>query len=1041
VTIRQLLIGIAFIGGVALCQPLAHAQSDEPGVSAEEPPPPPPPPPESDSADTPPPPPPESESAGTPPPPPPPESDSAETPPPPPPPESDSAGAPPPQEGSPEAQPAEFEPLQPGEAVVTRFSNTSEEPDETGKPRATIDLNGTSASIIDIRRPGDPPSGQHWIDEPQRLPVSAGEVGQVFGVAIDDLDTPDIFLSATAAFGLHRVKTGANQSDWMAGMWGPDAGPGTIYRLDVDNGYEAEKFSEITLDGRPNSGAALGNIAYDRWHKQLFVSDLETGMIHRIDADSGQDLGHYDHGLSGRVQFLDAWTGQSQSLSPVGFNPSTSARIGDCFRDFDKTPECWNIADFRRRIWGVGVRRSETGETRLYYAVWGSDALGNPEWVRSGDDRRNSVWSIGIKEDGDFDQTSVKRELFMPAFWPSTPDEGDKAGNSNPVSDIVFPECGPQNVMILSERGGMRNLGLDQLEPFARPHESRVLRYEIGSDGIWRPKGRYDVGFYDRSKLGKPYIYANSAGGADFGYGFDDNGSIDISMPDRSLWMTGDSLCSPDGPCTSMATGEHDDSSQVHGVQGSPADGYTAVEPNEASAAQPAAVTPRDFGVLDKSYMIDTDINVGENGEPDPATLARNDATKIGDIAIYQMCQGAPPLPAITPPPEGGDQSSPPQPPEGPVHTLAMSHEKWASSGHNVSRSWHQRNASWHEVERSWHWKSQSWHSVNRSWHWRGGSWHETRRSWHWKSRSWHTRDQSWHWREGSWHQKPQSWHRKESSFHSKVYSWHWKGQSWHLKGHSYHDKSRSWGNDHVKGRTWHQKGRSWGGEHVKGRSSHVKGRTWGGGEPHHVSGRSYHNKGKTWGGGEKPRHVKERSYHNKGQTWGGKEPKHSKKESQQSGGGKEPKHSKKESQQSGGGKQPKHSKRESQQSGGGKQPKHSKRESQQSGGGPHGGGKPQHSKGLSRQQTGGGGGQPVHNRHMSRQQSGGGQPVHNRHMSRQQSGGGGGEPVHNRHMSRQQSGGSLPLNQGMGQGSHSQGGEGNIYRKRKKFDQQYIVQ
>jgi hypothetical protein len=95
----------------------------------------------------------------------------------------------------------------------------------------------------------------------------------------------------------------------------------------------------------------------------------------------------------------------------------------------------------------------------------------------------------------------------------------------------------------------------------------------------------------------------------------------------------------------------------------------------------------------------------------------------------------------------------------------------------------------------------------------------------------------------------------------------------------------------------------------------------------------------------------------------------------------------------------------------------------------------------MSRQQSGGG--QPVHNRHMSRQQSGGGggEPVHNRHMSRQQSGGGGGEPVHNRHMSRQQSGGSLPLNQGMGQGSHSQGGEGNIYRKRKKFDQQYIVQ
>ena len=82
-------------------------------------------------------------------------------------------------------------------------------------------------------------------------------------------------------------------------MWGPDAGPGTIYRFGADNGFMAEKFADVTLDGRPNSGAALGNIAYDRWHKQLFVSDLETGMIHRIDAASGQDLGHYDHGAGG----------------------------------------------------------------------------------------------------------------------------------------------------------------------------------------------------------------------------------------------------------------------------------------------------------------------------------------------------------------------------------------------------------------------------------------------------------------------------------------------------------------------------------------------------------------------------------------------------------------------------------------------------------------------------------------------------------------------------------------------------------------------
>ncbi len=41
-------------------------------------------------------------------------------------------------------------------------------------------------------------------------------------------------------------------------MWGPDAGPGTIWRLPADTGYVPEFFAEITLDGRRNTGAALG---------------------------------------------------------------------------------------------------------------------------------------------------------------------------------------------------------------------------------------------------------------------------------------------------------------------------------------------------------------------------------------------------------------------------------------------------------------------------------------------------------------------------------------------------------------------------------------------------------------------------------------------------------------------------------------------------------------------------------------------------------------------------------------------------------------
>ena len=97
------------------------------------------------------------------------------------------------------AQPADPEPLRPGEAFVTRFSGVLDE----GKGEARIDPDGVVGSIIDLRAPQQPPQGQHWIDEPQRAEIRAREVGQVFGVAVDDASPPNIYVTATSAFGLH----------------------------------------------------------------------------------------------------------------------------------------------------------------------------------------------------------------------------------------------------------------------------------------------------------------------------------------------------------------------------------------------------------------------------------------------------------------------------------------------------------------------------------------------------------------------------------------------------------------------------------------------------------------------------------------------------------------------------------------------------------------------------------------------------------------------------------------------------------------------
>jgi hypothetical protein len=574
---------------------------------------------------------------------------------------------------------AQDRPLQPGEAYVTRFSGTR--PGPGGTP--VIDPDGTSGSIIDVREPRRPPLGQHWVDEPQRKPVSAGQVGQVFGVVLDDARPPNVYLAATSAFGLHRAG-----NNWMAGMWGQGGGPGTIYRLDASTGYAPRVFAQVTLNGRPNSAAALGNLAYDRINKQLFVSDLETGMIHRIRAADGGDLGHYDHGTQGRASFTNVEDGQRASLPPIAFDPNSRVRLTDCPSRFDNSPQCWNFATSGRRVWGVGVRHDVVkNETRVFYAVWSSPAYGQTAWNQaSEDEKRNSVWSVRLGPNGGFDTSDVRREFILPDFFVK-PQDIARAGMSQPASDISFAECGQRPVMLVAERGGIRNLGLAAQNPFANPHEARALRYELDDKGAWRAIGRYDVGFYDRSKDGAPFMRANCSGGMAFGLGYDTNTWIaDQGKPDQFVWITGDSLCSREGPCNlpaadAPAAGENPqqaagqaarDDSEVHGLQGLAENAFEEVAPEQAFAPAPPAPDASFAAGPNQSYLIDTDINVDGSGRLIEQELNRNDATKIGDVAIYQVCEPPTSYSFIpTPPPS--------------VHPSDVSHARLASHGRTTS--------------------------------------------------------------------------------------------------------------------------------------------------------------------------------------------------------------------------------------------------------------------------------------------------------------------------------------------------------------------
>ncbi|MHB1111207.1 MAG: hypothetical protein ACYCZU_12945, partial [Devosia sp.] len=186
-----------------------------------------------------------------------------------------------------------------GDAVVTGFSGTAVPDPASLLPggeildETLIDVEGISARILGVAAPGYVWDGSAWAGQELRQ-FLARDIGQVFGVVLDDAESPNIYLTATSAYGLpivapdadgdgrpERLLAGQADAQFMDGLFGPgpEGGPGSIWKIDGVTG-EVSLFANVTLDGAANPGPGLGNIAYDAVHAQLFVSDRGTGMIH-----------------------------------------------------------------------------------------------------------------------------------------------------------------------------------------------------------------------------------------------------------------------------------------------------------------------------------------------------------------------------------------------------------------------------------------------------------------------------------------------------------------------------------------------------------------------------------------------------------------------------------------------------------------------------------------------------------------------------------------------------------------------------------------
>lgn len=374
-----------------------------------------------------------------------------------------------------------------------------------------INLDGAVVTLTDIEGYGRAMNGDE-VTRPAKDSIFARQIGQVFGVAIDDDKAPNLYLSATSAYGLHivgpdlddnkladRLTKGDASAKWMEGQWGDDplSGPGTIWRVDGLTGQIAI-FANLGHEGQANSGAGLGNLAYDAARKQIFVSDLSTGLLSRLDL-RGNVVETFDHGTAARP---------AMGLSAETYDPAGRVDITDATFD-SLNPETWGFAPEARRVWGLTV-----AEGRLFYAV------------ASGIEARPEVWSVGIDRKTGAFADDPRWELTLSDSLPGFE-----------ISDIGFA---PDGAMILAQRGP-RAPKYDFTEQ-VQVGQAEVIRYvrEAPKDdpttpSVWVPEPEtYTIGFAGQGK--------NTTGGIALGPAYDSEGFLDFTQCHGTLWTTGESL-------------------------------------------------------------------------------------------------------------------------------------------------------------------------------------------------------------------------------------------------------------------------------------------------------------------------------------------------------------------------------------------------------------------------------------------------------------------------------------------------------------------
>lgn len=353
-------------------------------------------------------------------------------------------------------------PVDPGESVITHFS---------GGPGFVVTLVNTANPTGQGAPLGGVSPSTNWLaprytnafpGNPTNSPAdawNANNLGQVFGVVLDDASPPNIYVAASTVYG--------NLG------FGPGGVGGEVYRIDGVTG------AICTLAVLPNTGQGLGNIAFDPVSAMLFVTNFEDGMIYAVPARrSGPcvpaaqvvcnpGVNCYDHGVTGRPQ---------EGLGIIADNATQG------------------FTALGRRVWGVAVH-----EGRLFYSVWWEDARpGGQSAIES-----NEIWSVAITGTGTFVPNSSVREVLLPqgsipsgAGFLLHPADSQVVPYSNPVSDIHFSTTGH---MFVAERTRLADVGTLIPGGANDAHSARVLELTGSSPAAWTfaPLNTWKVGYLE----------------------------------------------------------------------------------------------------------------------------------------------------------------------------------------------------------------------------------------------------------------------------------------------------------------------------------------------------------------------------------------------------------------------------------------------------------------------------------------------------------------------------------------------------------------